>query len=98
VHAKFCEKTSILCRLCKKGKKKSRTKPFLTPIFIFLHITKDGRFFMEQICEHIEYRDICTKLFYPNFLIFQNVFKLKYKIHASGCQNTTAASWLLLFL
>jgi hypothetical protein len=43
LYAKLREKPTAFCGLCRKDKKMSRTKPFLTPFF-FTHGTKNVGF------------------------------------------------------
>jgi hypothetical protein len=63
LHAKLREKPTAFCGLCRKDKKMSRTKPFQHQFLSFYTRHKKRRFFLERLCKHIEYRDVCANIF-----------------------------------
>jgi hypothetical protein len=69
-------KTDTFCGLCKKDKKISRTKLFFyTKFYLSYTRHKKHRFFMEGLCEHIEYRYVRANIFVQiiwNFKMFLN--------------------------
>jgi hypothetical protein len=61
-HVKFRRKPTLFA----KDIKMFRAKPFLASNFVFLRITQNYNFFVKQLCEHIEHRELSAKYFVLN--------------------------------
>jgi hypothetical protein len=57
---------------------------FLAPIFFFLYMTQNIRFFVKQLCKHLEHRDVRAAFF---DILKCTIFFQKSGAYAPSCEK-----------